>query len=263
MKQMEIRYRQWGFKRMHVVHVPETWHEMSPKQFLAAVRFYQKTIDEGAFFQQFFSLSKFLLNRLGRYPIYKMAEQIEFVRDCRQPHNAFFLERLPGTDLFAPLPKLNRMSLQQYMTIDTYFNRYVLSENDKFLERMIAATYLPENVVFNLPESQVPSLFKKMPVLLNMDKSLPIVEHLEKEIKLAVFMNLMLIKNWLGGLFPYLFPSVEDTPKRPLKTKTVDWLEIFDSFVGDDVAEMKKYQAMEVMNAFRVMNRRIKNSMKK
>lgn len=46
------------------------------------------------------------------------------------------------------------------------------------------------------------------------------------------------------------------------KPKAVDWLEIFDGFVGDHVPDMAAYQRMEVMDAFRIINKRIKDSMK-
>lgn len=36
---------------------------------------------------------------------------------------------------------------------------------------------------------------------------------------------------------------------------SVNWLDIFDAFVGDDVAVMEKYQAMPVATAFRLLNK--------
>lgn len=40
------------------------------------------------------------------------------------------------------------------------------------------------------------------------------------------------------------------------------WLDIFDAFVGDDVAVMEKYQAMPVATAFRILNKRIRDAQK-
>ena len=42
-----------------------------------------------------------------------------------------------------------------------------------------------------------------------------------------------------------------------------DWLAIFDAFIGDDVADMRKYQIMLATDAFRIMERRIKNAQKR
>ena len=43
---------------------------------------------------------------------------------------------------------------------------------------------------------------------------------------------------------------------------SVNWLDIFDAFVGDDVAVMEKYQAMPVATAFRLLNKRIRDAQK-
>ena len=262
MKELRIRYKGLIFWHNRKVRIPESWHEMTSSQFLAACKLYQKQVDELTFIYQFFNLPK---KHLSDFEMYKLFSLVEFVRDCREPHNDFFLQVLPNTDYHAPASKLKGMCLQQFMTADTYFSRYAISENEQFLDLMIASLYLPEGSVFiRNTEIQVPSLFKKMPVLLNMDESLKVVKRLDKTTKFAIFMNFILIKSWLGRMFPHLFPSSgESSTSNLTKPKPVDWLEIFDSFVGDHVADMSKYQRMETMDAFRVMNKRIKDAMKK
>lgn len=47
--------------------------------------------------------------------------------------------------------------------------------------------------------------------------------------------------------------------KRKKPTPT-DWLAIFDAFMGDDVAFIERYKRMSALDAFRLMNRRIKQS---
>ena len=54
-------------------------------------------------------------------------------------------------------------------------------------------------------------------------------------------------------------PEPEEKRKRPT-APSVNWLDIFDAFVGDDVAVMEKYQAMPVATAFRILNKRIRDA---
>lgn len=260
MKNVLIEYKRWGFRHTHKVRVPENWHEMEPYQFLAACKLYMKEISGMGFVLEFFKLPVNVFGAMDEYTIYKLVEMVEFVQDCRQPHNAFFMEKLPNTKLFAPKEKLKDMSLQQFMTADTYYSRYVISNDELFLNLFVAALYLPRNTVFVREINyEIPELMKKMPVLLDMQQSMVAVKKLTKECRFAVFMNFLLIKNWLGGLFPYLFPKGSDSENVKIKSQqVVNWLDIFDSFVGDNVAEMKKYQVMNCMDAFRIMNRRIK-----
>lgn len=77
----------------------------------------------------------------------------------------------------------------------------------------------------------------------------------------------MLIRSWLCKSFPHLFPEPEDADERPSNSprqpKPVNWLSVFDTFVGDNVAQMEHYKAMAATDAFRVMNRRIRESKKR
>ena len=80
-----------------------------------------------------------------------------------------------------------------------------------------------------------------------------------------VFMNWMLIKQWLGNSYPHLFPKSDvekDAKGETIKPKPVTWLPVFDSFVGDNVADMDAYKKMDCMDAFRLLNTRIKNTKK-
>ena len=70
--------------------------------------------------------------------------------------------------------------------------------------------------------------------------------------------------------YPYLFPPSDDDEdeddgeadkhKKQPKSRPTDWLAIFDAFMGDDVAFIERYKRMGALDAFRLMNRRIKQS---
>ena len=63
--------------------------------------------------------------------------------------------------------------------------------------------------------------------------------------------------------YPFLFPSEEESDEAEegrRNPKPTDWLSIFDAFLGDDVAFIDRYKKMLALDAFRLMNRRIKNN---
>ena len=83
-----------------------------------------------------------------------------------------------------------------------------------------------------------------------------------RHVKYAVFLNYVFVKRWLSKAFPFLFP-LDDEPEEKRNSPaapSVNWLDIFDAFVGDDVAVMEKYQAMPVATAFRLLNKRIRDT---
>ncbi|KAA6324913.1 hypothetical protein EZS27_025814 [termite gut metagenome] len=106
-----------------------------------------------------------------------------------------------------------------------------------------------------------------------MEKRLFLIRTLDKEIKFALFLNFILIKRWLGTAYPHLFPQAEEEKESGIKKnkkgkqekplKATDWLEIFDPFVGDNIPQMEKYQVMPVMDAFRILNRKIRDAKKR
>ncbi|KAA6326010.1 hypothetical protein EZS27_024833 [termite gut metagenome] len=196
---------------------------------------------------------------------------MEFVHDARTSHWEFYLQRIPSTRLLAPRERLDGMCFQQFMMVDTYFSRFLITKKEEFLDRMVASLYLKENERFALSFESAPSLFKRNPVLLNMEKRLPVIRALSKEIKFALFLNFILIKRWLGAAYPHLFPQAEEEEKESQRKKnkkeqkkqvTTNWLEIFDSFVGDNIPQAEKYQIMPVMDAFRILNRKIRDAKK-
>lgn len=267
MIEVKFEYSFWYlFRRNRKISVPSGWRELNSVQFLSAARLYLGTISDDKFMMQFFSLPKRIVKRLDAFQKYKLIEQVEYLRDARVPHSDFFMSRIPGTSLFSPGPRMNGMCLQQFMTVDTYFSRYLISEKKEFLDMMVASLYMKKDERFVLTGESVPSLFHHNPKLLSIEGRLPVIRKLDEATKYAVLLNFILIKKWLGGAYPHLFAeSDEPQPKpnsKPKIQKPVDWLEIFDNFVGENIPEMEKYQGMAATDAFRILNRRIKEAKK-
>lgn len=244
----------WLFRWTQTLNVPQHWKDLSPKQFIAVARLYQAEYSADRFLREFYQMSRFIVNRLSTYEKYKLIELVEFVRDARIPYSEFLIHRIPRTRLYAPGRMLSGMCLQQFMTVDTYFSKYILdSSNDHYLNLFVAALYLKKN------ERYVAS--EKNTVVLNLDLRSTQVDKIDHDVKYAIFLNFIMLKCWLSRAYKHLFPEVAETQTHK-SAQSTGWLSIFDAFVGDHIPDMDKYQAMPVTDAFRLMNRRIKEAKK-
>lgn len=256
MRELKIEYKRCGLKKRKVIQIPSSWKELTPDQFIAAAKMYMGGITETDFLKQFFGLSGILVKRFGYYDKYKILEPVEFVRDARVPFSDFFLPAIPGTDLLAPGIRLSGMCFQQFMTVDTFFSKYVATENEVYLNQMVAALYIRANERYVIQDKDTNV------VLLDIAGRVSEIQRVDNAVKVAIFLNFILIKKWLGGAYVHLFPESDGTGITSKSVNSVNWLEIFDSFVGDNIPDMEKYQAMAALDAFRVMNRKIREAKK-
>lgn len=257
MRNLNIEYKVGGLKKRKAIQIPSNWKELTPDQFIAAAKMYIGGITETDFLKQFFGLSGSLIRRLGYYDKYKILELVEFVRDARVPFSEFFLPTIPGTDLLAPGTRLSGMCFQQFMTVDTFFSKYVATEKEVYLDQMVAALYIRANERYVIQDKDTDV------VLLDIAGRLPKIQQVDSAVKISIFLNFILVKKWLGSAYVHLFPEMESTDVTSCKSaNSVKWLEIFDSFVGDNIPDMDKYQAMPTLDAFRIMNRKIREAKK-
>lgn len=256
MRNIELRYKKWYGWRSVKLLIPSTYSEMSPVQFLASIRLSKGWIDEMTFFVQFFGIKKKQLLKLEAYQLYKLAELMDFLKDVRSPYQEFYIESLSGK-LLAPPAKLRGVCFQQFMTVDTFFSWYVSTENVEYLNRFVAALYLKGN------ESYFPEKGEKG---LDLEGRVKMVAKLPFDLKYSILINWALIKSWLGHSFVHLFPPVEPSENSKgdkVKAKPTNWLSIFDQFVGDNIADIPSYKALPCMDAFRLLNKRIKDAKKR
>ena len=232
MRELRITYRRFGIRHEIIRRVPQKWEELTPAQFLLVSRLYLQEMDEPSFLKEFYSL----------------------------PSEA-------GSDsgLKAPGERLKGMCFEHFMHVDTAFNRYVRDGKDASLDTFVSMLYLKDNEYIVLPSGGKNGLFSRQKPLI-LQKRIMKVAKMDRHVKYAIFLNYVFVKRWLSKAFPFLFP-LDDEPEPEEKRKkptapSVNWLDIFDAFVGDDVAVMEKYQAMPVATAFRILNKRIRDAQK-
>lgn len=252
MHTLTLEYRRFGFRRKLTRKIPETWNEMTAQQFVAIVSAGTGAISESQFFRNFYGIPV-LTNLWYLYRLTGLAPS-----GLKKAKASRFLIPSIGY-LFAPCDNLIGVSLQQFMTADTFFAQAAVQYKDgKFkscdaLCRFIGSLYIGHNETWYIESGD------RKHRLVDINKNADIVAKAPDNIKMAVFVNWGMIRNWLSSAYPLLFPSMEDLPKQQQKKQKSQWLTVFDNFVGNDVSRMQEYQKMECTDAFRIMNRRIMN----
>lgn len=256
MRTIELKYKRLIGWNVIKTTVPSGYAEMTPSQFLASIRLSKGWIDEMTFFVQFFGIPEKLLPRIDAFSLYKITETLESLKTDNSAYFGFYQASLPGGELLAPENKLKGMCFQQFMTVDTFFSWYVTTDKEDYLDRFVGALYLKEDETYIPGEGS----------LLILDARILDIAKLPFDLKYSILINWVLIKSWLSHSYIHLFPESEiseNSKGDKVKGKPVDWLALFDSFVGDNIADIDAYKALPCMDAFRLLNRRIKEAKKK
>lgn len=263
MKTLRICYRRFpGFSRVLVRPVPEGWAELTPAQFVLAARLYLRQVDEAEFVRRFLALPRRV--SADAYYRYRLSCLLEFLGDCRVRLDRFILPSLGR--LRAPGVRLKGITFEHFMLADTAFNRYVRDGLDASLDHFVSLLYLrpAEHVV--LPPDAPKGLFSRPKVLDPVRRRKQLARE-DRAAKYAVFLNYVFVRRWLSHSFPRLFPPDNGPDDRSDRRKPtapqVNWLDIFDAFVGDDVAQMDKFRRMPATTAFRLLDKRIRNAQTK
>lgn len=245
MIELKLHYRKWGVRRTLLRTVPGEWREMTTAQFVAVVSWSQKKMDDYHFFQQFFELPDCVMQKLDPYQVFCMTEELGFIHQTNAWCTDFFIRHIGSHH--APGRMLAGMSFHQFITVDTYFSWYGATGNAQYIDRFLAALYLREGESFIPSEGRVP----------DMNRRIRRMSRVNATVKMAVMLNWALIKMWLARTFTSLFTASSDTNGKP---KPAEWLTLFDAFVGDHIADIDAYKALPCMDAFRILNRRIREA---
>lgn len=252
---VQLIYRYFFKTRTFSIDVPQSFQELSGNQFHTVALFFLHKIGDKEFISRFFGLKMHLVNRLDKFSIYKLLECSQFISSRKNPVNHFLIDRIPCTNLVAPLFKLKDVSLLQYMYLDKCFNGYVSSNSLDDIYRFIAACYLPETCV-----NTAHDLRKRLDVFnkINMEKQLAaVIRNTDDVFCFAIFLNFIFIREWLSRCFPFLFSDSMEKESNSVK-HTSSWLDIFDSLVGENIPDSQAYERMPCMDAFRLINNRIR-----
>lgn len=252
----ELLFKAAGKK--YTYQVPERYGEMNEHQYRAAILRLMNFAEWGTFWESFAGIPPRFFGSLPEWMHLEMDKLLVFVPKLDESLNYFIIPRLPlsGTlrrsHFHAPEARLTSMSLQQFMAADNFFSFYTVTQRETFVDRLVASLYLMPHETFVIEDERD----KLVPLE---KRELYIHNHVPVEVRFGVFVNWIFIKNWLTGLFPHLFQR----GKSDGKPKASDWLPLFDSFVGDNIPFIGYYQRMPCMDAFRIIDGKIKQQNEK
>lgn len=259
MKEVVIYYYSWKIPHKNRVLVPQSWDELTSDQFIQVIRYITGASSEDKLFAAILGIRMRLIKRIDTFILYKLGELLSFLNDDNIKLDHFIIPALKTgrQTLHAPSVRLSDVSLQQFMSADTFFSYYVITQREEFINKLVASLYLTKLETFVQKD--------KNSRLVDIDKKILTLKKIPYTTRYAIFLNWSFIKNWLGHIFPYMFPPGDTGTNKAKSSKpqAPDWLTLFDNFVGDNIPGMQSYQAMPCMDAFRIINRKIKENIKK
>ena len=220
----ELKFKAEGRERLY--QVPERYGEMNEHQFRAAILKMMNFAERGTFWESFADIPPRFSGSLPTWMHLEMDKMLDFIPRLDESIDYFIIPRLPLNGTFrrsgfhAPSPMLAGVSLQQFMAADNFFSFYTVTQREAFVDRLVASLYLMPHETFVIEDKK--------------DRLVP----LEKR----------------TSMFPHLFQR----GKSDGKPRASDWLPLFDSFVGDNIPFIKEYQRMPCMDAFRIIDGKIK-----
>lgn len=247
----ELKFKAEGRERLY--QVPERYGEMNEHQFRAAILKMMNFAERGTFWESFADIPPRFSGSLPTWMHLEMDKMLDFIPRLDESIDYFIIPRLPLNGTFrrsgfhAPSPMLAGVSLQQFMAADNFFSFYTVTQREAFVDRLVASLYLMPHETFVIED--------KKDRLVPLEKREAYVhQHVPVEVRFGIFVNWIFIKNWLTSMFPHLFQR----GKSDGKPRASDWLPLFDSFVGDNIPFIKEYQRMPCMDAFRIIDGKIK-----
>ena len=298
MRKIDIVYKVWWWPWSRRVRgrVPSSWEELDTVRFLAVVRALLGQVDDDEYLAQLCGIPVGVLRRLDDWQRYQIEKLVEWIGTSRPESSRMFIRRIEG--LHAPADGLGDMTLQQFMTVDTFFgyvsdsmkeenagagdgvsrakngvfggarladgrHEVALSGDIGMLCQFVAALYMRRGERYQVEKARrtIFDLPGQDERLVDIDGNARMLERRADRVLLwGAYFNWLLVKAWLARAFPLLFPEGDDDGGGRVRNA---WLNAFDSFVGDDVAHLDDYRSMSCTDAFRIMQRRIKNSLTK
>ena len=261
MQPVTVKYQPLPWPRIKLTangFLPESWAELNPLQFITISKLAKETVDDIAFLAAMTGIRKRIIKRLDDFHRFQMNEAFHFFTTDTS-HNAFVLQKfkINGVVYAAPKPKLNGMTFEQFIFIDTWFGFYQDENKPENLHSFLASLYLPAGEKFNEEKTELNAL---------------LLANLHPSVKDAIVLNYQLVKAWIQKTYPLIFPELDktgtenDEQKQQTEKRRYDssgWIKIFDGIVGDNITKRDKYAAMPLHETLRYMSRRIKENMKR
>lgn len=229
-------YRLIPYVRTIKTSHPDTWGELSPRQLIAAVRFTEGTVTDDEVITILLKSTKRLVRRLTPYQKFCIIDLLSFL----ETHTPWYDFILPSIGEFCkPKPRLKDETFGTFIFAETYFDKYLKSQDKEYLARFIACYYRngPFREADITPHAE---LIARLP-LVNQE---------------AISINYALIREWLTQEYPNVFQPAQDQTKAAQST----WLDVYDAIVGDDIVKQAEYADLPISTVLRYLDKRVNQS---
>ena len=209
MRELEYEYKVWWcpWRRRTTAGVPSQWYEIDRERLLAVSRAAMGAIGSEEYFARMLGMPQSLYSRLDSWSIYQLQQQLRWIDEGRAETTRMIIDKVEA--LRAPGDALDGVSLQQFMTVDTFFDQYTKSITDekkegdiRLLCRFVAALYLRpreryalepvRKTLFDLPGQNLR--------LVDIDANARMLEQrADRDILHAIHLNWILIRRRASG----------------------------------------------------------------
>jgi hypothetical protein len=248
MKEIKIVVNQaFGFHKEVIGHLPERWEEVTQPQLIAIAGMYMHEQTQTAMLAQLSGINEKYIKQFTDFELFNILHDLYFMTDYR-PRNCFIIQYI--NKLIAPKYKLDGLTWEQFIFVDTYFHEYMGDANDEILNKFVAHLYLQKNEIFSHS------------VCMNRtaSKTITAIPHVTK---VAVTINYRLIYEWICSIYPLVFRKSGVNKQETSQKFNPGWIRIHESIVGDVLLNYEKYGQLQAHNVLRFISNKIKDNARK
>jgi hypothetical protein len=216
----EIKLNQQTF------HGPGSWNELKEKDLIALAKCMEsKAADQMlvnyALICAFFMIPVKALLKLKKWQLPLLTEVLDFLHDRNELGNWLIKSIKPGfRKLHGPKNRLSDLNAAEFAQVEAYYDRYLLTGEDQYLNGLIAALYRPGRLFSDKRLAYSPE---------RIDRQEKKVAKLPRHIKLAIYVNYTGCRNIIVRLHPNIFftPVQNEDTHEAHKTEPIKWNQYF------------------------------------
>lgn len=217
--------------------LPAHWYELTARQLESVPLIMREKLNDNRILKVMLNVPHNLIRRMSPYEKYCILRNLKYLDEIDSCH--FFIIPCLGS-LHAPGERLKDVSFASFIFGDTYYQNYLAGHKED-LYRFIACYYLKDKFTDKDIERNALRISRYNPVKLE-----------------AIAVNYGLIREWLARSYPYVFQKADQNKKA----KNPGWVAVFDSLVGDNIADQDKWSELPVSMVLRYLNRKTKQAYK-
>ena len=247
---ISVEYPYMLFTRKAIGNAPNSWDELTEKQFVGISRVILGAPVDYKFLSLLTGIRRTILKRLSSFQLLQLSKLIDFIGTAGSSHYCFIISELiyHSRVFIAPKPKLEGLTFSQFIFLDSFYNDFARLKSESYLNKFVATLYLPYNEQFNNE---------------TIESRIQTISQIPLDHRNAIALNYSLIIFWLQKAYPLIFPQTYDQdekPEAPQPSNNSAWLKIFESLVGEDLINRDRYAQLPLHTVLKHMTKKYKEN---